>query len=36
LETAVNYLQKNITRHFLETSLHYRVKYRSLKMLQLL
>jgi len=28
LETAINYLQNkyNISRHFLKTSLHYRVK----------
>jgi len=26
----------NTSRHFLKTSLHYRMKYKSLKMLQLL
>jgi len=38
LETAVNYLQNKhyISRHLLKTSLHYRVKHKSLKMLQLL
>jgi len=34
----MNYLQNkcNISRHFLKTSLHYRVKHKSLKMLELL
>jgi len=37
-ETAMSYLQNkyNISCHFLKTSLHYRVKHESFKMLQLL
>jgi len=37
VETAINYLQNKYTffRHLLETSLYYRVKYKSLKMLKL-
>jgi len=33
LEAAVNFLQNkyNISRHFLKTSLHYRVKHKSLQ-----
>jgi len=33
LEAAINYLQNkyNTSRHFLKTSLHYRVNHKSLK-----
>jgi len=33
LETAINYVQNkyNTSRHFLKTSLHYRVKHKNLK-----